>query len=188
MYRFRPRISLLSALLLLTIVAMAIVIVQLWREVGPLRSEVRELRNEVGLLSIEDKSKLHAIEVRTNQDLFWKWRIWVPEGMKAKLKFFCGHAPLKGYPAATAVKDQLRSGEQWVSISFQKITGTDDWRCVLQDFGSTMYLPIPKSDRWFVGPQADWYCEGVGTKSKVDDDEDGPKTFFAATSADSPHA
>ena len=35
MPRFRPRISILTALLLTTIVGMAIVLVQLWKEVEP---------------------------------------------------------------------------------------------------------------------------------------------------------
>ena len=69
MPRFRPRISILNALLLTTIVAMAIVIVQLWREVGPLRTEVRQLRNQTGKLSILDPTKTHAIEVATLDDL-----------------------------------------------------------------------------------------------------------------------
>ena len=79
MHRFRPRISLLSALLFMTIAGMAIVIVQLWREVGPLRAEVRRLRNELGVLTVENPSRLHAIEVRTKDEMIWKWRIWVPE-------------------------------------------------------------------------------------------------------------
>ena len=52
MPRIRARISLLTALLLITIAGMAIVIVQLWRKVEPLQAEVRNLRRELGYLSI----------------------------------------------------------------------------------------------------------------------------------------
>ena len=41
--RWRLRFSLFSALLLMTIAGMAIVIAQLWHEIGPLRKEVRRL-------------------------------------------------------------------------------------------------------------------------------------------------
>ena len=67
--------SLLTAVLLMTIVGMAIVIVQLWREVAPLRAEVRRFRDEMGQLTISDPSKFHAIEVRTSDKMIWKWRI-----------------------------------------------------------------------------------------------------------------
>ncbi|MCI0492400.1 MAG: hypothetical protein L0Z07_05650, partial [Planctomycetes bacterium] len=56
-WRFRPRFTLLTLLLLMTIVAMAIAMIQLWREVGPLRADNRRLRQEFGYLSIRDENK-----------------------------------------------------------------------------------------------------------------------------------
>ena len=47
--RFRFQVSLLTALLLMTIVGMAVVIVQLWREVHPLRQEVFAIWEDVML-------------------------------------------------------------------------------------------------------------------------------------------
>jgi hypothetical protein len=47
----RPRISILTALLLMTILGMAIVIWQLWHKVGPLQTEVKQLREERGTWS-----------------------------------------------------------------------------------------------------------------------------------------
>jgi hypothetical protein len=111
MYRFRPRISLISALLLMTIVGMAMVIAQLWHEVGPLRKEVRALRNEVGRLSIDDPTKVHAIEVRTNEQLSWKWRVWVPENAKVSFHTKWGNVPRTGVPA-NCPADPLPAGEQ----------------------------------------------------------------------------
>ena len=52
---FRPRFSLLTAFLLLTIAGLSIVVVQLWREIGPLRQEIRRYRNEIGELTIYDE-------------------------------------------------------------------------------------------------------------------------------------
>ena len=76
---FRPRISLLAALLLMTIAGMAIVIVQLWREVGPLRQEVGRLRQELGYLSIHDETKLYVIEVPVSDPDSRRFRVFLPK-------------------------------------------------------------------------------------------------------------
>jgi hypothetical protein len=94
----RPRISLLSAFLLMTIVGMAIVIIQLWRELGPLRDEVHRLRNEMGVLVVDDPTKIHAIQVNTRDELTWKWRVWIPPGRKCVIRAFSDGIPKKGFP------------------------------------------------------------------------------------------
>ena len=76
---WRPRFSLLTVLLLITIAGMAIVIVQLWRAVGPLRREVETLRAEVGVLGIDDASKIHVVQVKSPGSFHWTWRIWLPK-------------------------------------------------------------------------------------------------------------
>jgi hypothetical protein len=96
---WRPRISLLAALLLMTIVGMAIVIVQLWREVGPLRAEVDRLRTEVGYLPVDDPTKFTAVEVETRDDFIWRWRVWIPEGQVYVVRSFADGIPEKGIPA-----------------------------------------------------------------------------------------
>jgi hypothetical protein len=96
MPRFRPRLSLLTALLFMTIAGMALVIARLWREVGPLRGEVRELRQFVGELSIDDKTKILAIEVRQPDPNFWHWRVYLPPGKEYKLLQFDGLLPPRG--------------------------------------------------------------------------------------------
>jgi hypothetical protein len=78
--RVRPRISLMGAILLMTIAGMAIVIVQLWREVGPLRREVESLRAEVRVLGIDDPSKIHVVQVKAPGSFHWTRRIWLPKG------------------------------------------------------------------------------------------------------------
>jgi hypothetical protein len=114
MPRFRPRISLLTALLLITIAGMAIVLVQLWREVGPLRAKVRQLRNKVGVLSIDDPTKVCAILVRTSPDHVWKWRVWIPEGRSYLLKYAGGTIPKSGIPKADGYITMSQSAETWV--------------------------------------------------------------------------
>jgi hypothetical protein len=113
---WRPRFSLLSALLLMTVAGLAIIVVRLWREVGPLRAEVAQLRNETGRLSVGDPTRVHAIEVRTREPLLWKWRVWVPEGQKNVLaRYYFGKIPSSGIPAASG-SAHLKPGESWVTL------------------------------------------------------------------------
>lgn len=95
-----PRFSLLSALLLMTIIGLAIVVVQLWREIEPLRADLRRLRDEVGALSIDDPTKPCAIRVRTDNEFTWKWRIWVPKGQVFVLNYASENIPKQGLPAS----------------------------------------------------------------------------------------
>ena len=96
--RLRPRFSLLTALLVTTIVGMAIVLVVQWRALGPLRAEVRRLRDEVGELSVDDPTKLCAIQVDTRDELTWKWRVWIPENRVYRLRLYGEEVPAKGFP------------------------------------------------------------------------------------------
>lgn len=114
MPRFRPRISLLSAILLTTIVALAIGIAQIWREVGPLRAEVRRLRDEVGALSVADPTKPCAIRVRTTDEFTWKWRLWIPEGRSYVLKHASDKIPKQGLAQSTGSITLDEPGETWI--------------------------------------------------------------------------
>jgi hypothetical protein len=82
MPHFRPRISILTALLLMTILAMAIVIALLWREMVPMRAENKQLNEERGTLVLDDKQKLHAIRIpdRFAGDDRTSFRVYVPDG------------------------------------------------------------------------------------------------------------
>jgi len=93
MPRVRPRLSLLTALLLTTIVGLAIVVAQLWREVEPLRIDVRRLRTEVGNLTVEDPAKACIIAVPTSEVDTWRWRVYLPPGNQYELCEYSGHLP-----------------------------------------------------------------------------------------------
>lgn len=93
MYGYRPRISLLSALVGMTIIGMVIVIVQLWHEVEPLRSEVDRLRQELGYLSVHDPQKIYAIRVPTNEAGVHRYRIYLPTDRRFKIHTRIGTIP-----------------------------------------------------------------------------------------------
>lgn len=98
----------------MTIVGLAIVVAQLWREVAPLRAEVRRLRDEVGALSIDDPSKPCAICVRTNDQFAWKWRLWIPEGQAYVLHYSSENIPKQGLATSHGTITLSEPGETWV--------------------------------------------------------------------------
>jgi hypothetical protein len=161
---WRPRLSLLSALLLITIIGMAIVIAQLWHEVGPLRKEVRDLRNEVGRLSIDDPTKVHAIEVRTNEQHSWKWRVWVPENEKVSFHTKWGNVPRTGVPA-NCPPAPLAPGEQWITMRVMQDQQSKEWFAQYETNGSGFGLRIKNEDCWWNWSKDAMMAEGVQNQS-----------------------
>jgi hypothetical protein len=110
-------------LLVTAIVALVIVVWQLWQEVAPLRTEVRRLRNEVGELMIADDTKIYALNVRTNDDLTWKWRVYLPKNRRYRLNLVSNPVPESGYPAANSYSgssSSVEAGEYVVEIAIRK--------------------------------------------------------------------
>jgi hypothetical protein len=168
MPRFRPRISLLTALLLTTIIGMAIVLVQLWREVGPLRGEVQMLRNETGRLSIEDLGSIHAIEVRTNDPMMWKWRVWIPKGMNVNAMVNWGTVPHEGVPNAQCGVE-LGPGEQWLTLRVMRDSSDGKPFARIETSNSGSGVKIDEKDYWWQGPPRAMAAPGVGHQTvKVD--------------------
>ena len=110
MPRFRPRLSLLTALLLTTIVGLAIVVAQLWREVEPLRVQVHSMRTELGMLNIDEPSVAQAIRVGTTEGDHWRWRIYLPPGGKYELFTYFGTIPPTNSPDQAWFKSVKKSG------------------------------------------------------------------------------
>lgn len=114
MQRLPIRISLLTALLLMTIVGLAIVVVQLWREVGPLRAQVRGMRTELGLLNIDDPAIAQAIQLGGGEPDRWKWRIYLPPSGQYTLFVYSGTIPPR----------DSRQGRNWYDAVRQDGSGS----------------------------------------------------------------
>jgi hypothetical protein len=119
----RSRYSIRSLLALTAFAAMAIVIWQLYAELTPLRAELRRLRDEVGELTIEDETKLHAIAVRTDDEMTWKWRIWIPEGRKYKLYYSGKQIPEQGFAPSHGWMSLGEPGEHWIEYRIRREGG-----------------------------------------------------------------
>ncbi|TWT95903.1 hypothetical protein Pla108_29800 [Botrimarina colliarenosi] len=80
--RLRPRISLLSLLLLTAIVALSLA---LWGESSrrwPLEREIQALRREVGEVAVADPTKMYVQPLDNSVDnrMHFRWRAYVPPG------------------------------------------------------------------------------------------------------------
>lgn len=172
MPRFPPRISILNALLLMTIVAMAIVIVQFWREIGPLRAEVKSLRAEVGKLVVDDKSRIHAVQAPNTDEGFWKWRVWIPKGVSVRLKCHSGKVPKTGVPS-NHTSMSLQSGEHAITYSLQRRAQDGMWMTRIDVDGSSYSgTSLQESEVWLDWPQKAGSRGGVGTTTVSFNDED----------------
>lgn len=170
---FRPRISILTALLLMTIFGMALAIVQLWCELVPLRAEVHQLRNETGRLSIDDKNKIQAIEVRTNEALVWKWRVWIPAGKPVYVQFRWSDVPRVGVPSPNTMS-QLQPGERWVIVRAQRDPKNDSWNAVLETEDGSSTMAINEKDCWWLLPSLTTSSNGVGFSAATEKDDGQP--------------
>jgi hypothetical protein len=162
--RFRPRISLLTSLLLMTIVGLTIVVAQLWREVVPLREENRGLRDEVGRLSIDDPTKTSVIEVRTTDDFTWKWRVWIPEGRAYQLQMATEDIPKTGYPESRGTISLDEPGETWIEYRIAPSPNSELW----MDKLSTPTASVGSSSQpWVKWKRHTSTGEGVGHSTDV---------------------
>jgi hypothetical protein len=169
---WRPRISLLSALLLMTILGMAIVIARFWHEIGPLRKEVRALRNEVGKLSIDDKTKIHAMSLHTDDQLTWKWRIWVPEGKQVGMHLQWGNVPRTGVPQRPTTTSTFGPGEGTLTLKVHRDVKGENWFANLgSTFGGSVGVDIPPDQRFFLWPRSAGTGDGVGASIAFEPDQ-----------------
>jgi len=112
---FRPRFSLRTLLLLTTIVALGVALWRVGSEVVPLRVEVRKLRNELGILQIDESEKIYAIRVEANDDQLHKFRVYLPKGKQYSVNYAYSGIPIEGQPAS-AGSQNVEAGEYLITV------------------------------------------------------------------------
>lgn len=112
----RPRISILTALLVTTIAALSVAMWQVNQEVAPLRAEVRRLRQELGHLTIDDPGKIYAIGVHSPQRDVHRFRVYLPENRKFQIHL--GLHEVAGRKAG-------QSRREWFKDVLDKRSGSD---------------------------------------------------------------
>jgi hypothetical protein len=146
--------SLLTAMLLITIAGMAIKIVQLRLEIDPLRRDLHMLRKAIGQLSIDDESKVHAIAVPSHDSLTWRWRVWIPQGRQVTLHYQWGNVPRKGVPSKRS-SVTLSPGEQSITLSAMQVgIRASEIEVTLDASGGMVGDSTRSSDRWLLGSES----------------------------------
>jgi len=167
----RARFSILTLLFITAIVALVLTVVQLYRELSPLRAEVKQLREETGQLAISDPDALQAIAVETYSDWAWKWRIWIPAGKAYSVHYIASDIPeRREYPRATRSFDlpTEQEGREVVLTARIDRRPTGEFRLALSRGGMTSYLPVPEvASGWLTeGPKGSSHW-GVATSQQT---------------------
>jgi len=97
--RWRVQFS-LGTLIWMTIVAGAVLLLCLTQhEVLRLRQENHSLREQLGILDIGDRGKIHVIAGNTGDPDTSRWRVYVPTDREFVVKWVCGYIPMTGLPS-----------------------------------------------------------------------------------------
>ncbi len=151
MGRLLPRFSLLTAILLMTIVGLAIGVIQFWRKVGPSRIELRRLRAQTGQLTVDDPNTAQGVCIRKDRDS-WRWRLYLPpKGQNAYyLKCASGHFPNGMHDKAWYSAIQ-RGGNRSVSSPI-RLDGEFTLQCSLSKEGND----------WIIDTEYERITNGIG--------------------------
>lgn len=139
----RLRLSLKSMLVAVTMIAIAFAFIQLSSELRPLRTEVQRLRDETGQLTIENRKRIHAIQIATDYPLAWKWRVYIPAGKKVRVAHQNHKIPKDGLPQAKDTYYLSGPLEFVVKVTIDK-QPDGKWRTAISRDGITSYRTFPE--------------------------------------------
>ena len=114
-----PRFSLLGLLLLMTIAAMGVGLWRLYSELAPLRQEVEQYRNVLGIIRVEEPTKIHALRLPTASDEPRKYRVYLPAGRSYFWHYSQSAIPKDAIPTSKG-SGRLAPGEYIFSVQFKR--------------------------------------------------------------------
>ena len=97
--KFRPQFSLLSFLLAASVVCLGISHWNTSEHLTSAEEQLRKFRDEQGCLSIDDKSKFHAIALDSGEPNTWRWRFFIPKGARYEWNIACEDIPQSSPPS-----------------------------------------------------------------------------------------
>ncbi len=139
-----------------------------WR----LRAEVTQLRRATGLLTIRDRTKIHAVEVPTDYPRARKWRVYIPPGRTTYVSTCVERIPKSDLPNSTQRLRLDGPVEATVSVRLEP-TSKGGWqcsvRCDLDGYAVFDRIAIPDAASQWI----DQY-DGPSTTAHVADDVEAP--------------
>jgi hypothetical protein len=139
---WRPRVSLLTLLLLTAAIVLGISHLAtshrekaLLQQVAGLNAERQKLRDELGYFDIADSKKIHVRNIREQTEHTWKWRVYLPPGT-FHLNCAVEGIPQQGFEAPPHLTDVITSkGESHVYEVAIREAAEGKWQLVLRQAG-----------------------------------------------------
>ncbi len=149
------RFSLRALVLLTTIAAMVVGLITLNRNNRKLADrnkaltkENQRLRDELGELSVDDDTQLHAIQTSGGEDLEWEWRVWVPKGHEYRLRGDGGRIPKEGWPTEGGTIFLRTAGEYVIRYRIFRDPRNDKWYGSLSTRGGSVGKDLQEWVEW----------------------------------------
>jgi len=169
MIRLRPRFSLATLLLGVTMACLLAALAatsaklrQVRAELAAAQAQLAEYRVQFGYVDISDPSKLHAACIPTTTPWLWMWRVYVPAEGRWKLRFQTNQIEPHGFSGDLGGSMPLPPGE---GILYARVTRDAKRRLVFrvgQRGGSSCTYGLP--DDW-LRRNPGWLPEGVFARS-----------------------
>ena len=96
-------------MLLTAVIALCVSHLYLSKHNSRLQSELMQLRSQLGLLNVDDDSKIHATAIPTYGPRQWRWRVHIPTDGEYAVHYAVGSSiPQNGLPATSEVATPFR--------------------------------------------------------------------------------
>jgi hypothetical protein len=129
-----------------------------------LEAENRRLRDEVGELSVDDESRLHAIRVASKEEFDWTWRVSIPEGHVYRLRVVGDRIPGQGFPDEGGAVFLREPGEHFVRYRIQRDPRDNRWSGTLSTRGAST---SSTSGEWVEWGSRTATTDGVGATTEA---------------------
>ena len=94
----RFRFSIASVLLASALLVISISHLNTSRELQRTRDSLRNAQSELGILTVDDPSLVHALSLPSANRSQWRWRIQLPKRKTFRLRYLVGAIPPTGLP------------------------------------------------------------------------------------------
>jgi hypothetical protein len=122
--KYRATYSILGLLLLVLIVAVIIGYVVNAGRLHKAEQELQVLRQETGHLTIEDRTKFHAVAVPMDEPNTWRWRIFLPKGHRYAWRIATKDIPQNTVPRKDVGTGSYTNEPYWETDNEVLVTAT----------------------------------------------------------------
>ena len=184
--KFRLRFSLLSFVIAVTAICLAVSHWHTSRQLATAQRQLRQLRDELGYITIKDRTRFHAVALDSGEPNTWRWRLFIPKGARYKWNIACQDIPRNSPPSragTTTVSNEpywnsdnevlvtarLREADEgdWTLSVTSKIGDSND-----QMSGATLTIPSDKIE--WMSKVSSTDGQVIGSKGTAVRKTDGP--------------